>query len=191
MRPTGLIVLCLLLSCSGSQSDTATADDSADLGGSTLAHGDVPPSAESTTPEVSRAGLAHILGESPGHFFGLVHVEGVGAEGGSFAGWRIESLPTDTPSWLDVRVGDVVTSVNGMPIERPEEAQQVYEALRVASEVRIELTRGDERRAVRIPIVDAAGEPSSPAPDGEGDAGAGEGGDASTEVEPTSEPASE
>ncbi len=115
--------------------------------------------------EVTRERLGAILGQSPGHFFGLVEVEGVGEEDGTgFAGWRILSLPTDTPGWLDVRVGDVVTAVNGMAVERPEDALLVYEALRVASEVRLDLTRDGEARVVRVPVVDELPPPSETAP---------------------------
>lgn len=133
---------------------------------------EAPPAETEGRAEVTREALGAILGQSPGHFFGLVEVEGVGDdEGTRFAGWRIVSLPSDTPAWLDVRVGDVVTAVNGMAVERPDDAQRVYEALRVASEVRIDLTRAGEARVVRVPIVDAYDESppeeeAAPAPAG-------------------------
>jgi hypothetical protein len=114
---------------------------------------------------VTRAALADVLGTSPGHFFNLVGVEAALAESGGFQGWRIVSLPSDTPEWLDVRVGDVVTAVNGLrSLERPEDAPRVYEALRVASEVFIELLRDGEERSVRIAILDGerADEPATP-----------------------------
>jgi hypothetical protein len=167
VRTAGLVGLILLATaCSGAQHPTDTGDRPPGPEGSGGGGEPGPPPTSSTTPEVSRAGLAHILGESPGHFFGLVEVEGVGDESGSrFQGWRIVSLPTDTPSWLDVRVRDVVTSVNGMGLERPEDAQRVYELLRVASEVRIDLLRDGEARVVRIPVVDESEAPPEPGPE--------------------------
>jgi len=168
LRVAGLInVVFILTACSAPQersdgpSDPSPPDD---------AVVEAPAGDDALTGAVTREGLGRMLGPGPGHFFGLVTVEGVGDEATSrFQGWRIENLPTDTPGWLDVRVGDVVTGVNGItPLEQPEDAIRVYEVLRVASEVRIDLLRDGERRAVRVPILDpgdAAPESAPEAPE--------------------------
>jgi hypothetical protein len=116
---------------------------------------------------VSRASLFRLLGTSPGHFFGIVEVEGLGTDEGNLIGWQIVRLPSRTPGWLDVRIGDVVVAVNGLTVERPEDAQRVYETLRVASEVRIDLTRDGQPHSVRVEILDT-GEPLPPAPEERG-----------------------
>jgi len=154
----------LLAACAGSQhgSGGTTGGDGADAG---------PPPVEELTGELSRQTLSELLGRSVGDFLRHVEVENVREEG-SFVGWRIERLPETKPAWLDVNVGDVVTAINGMPLERPDDAQRVWEILQVASEVRIDLTRDGERRSVRIPIEEG-GEPP-PAEDGTEPAPAGD-----------------
>ncbi len=97
--------------------------------------------------------LLQILGRSAGDFLRLVEVEPATDDESSFVGWRIQRLTgSSPPAWLDVQEGDIVIAINGMPVERPEDAQRIWEAMRVASEIRIDLTRGDEARIVRIPI---------------------------------------
>ena len=75
--------------------------------------------------------------------------------GGKFHGFRIAGL-RDASFWsgVDIRPGDVVTSVNGFPIERPEQAQTAFDSLEVASELRVALERGGQSRELVFPIVD-------------------------------------
>lgn len=161
----GVALLCavgaLLAACGGSQDRDAARVPAAGSGPvEPLA-----PGAESLTGAVARPDLLDVLGRSAGDFLSLVEIEAE-LRDGSFAGWRIASLPEGTPSWIDLQRGDVVTAVNGMPVERPEDAQAIWEALQVASEVRIDLTRGGERRSVRIPIEDVVeGGAATPAPE--------------------------
>ncbi len=156
----GLVALCV--SCSGPQ-DTDT-NDPGDV--------NVEPGDQSTTSDpglvqadvtasVTRQRLGELLGDGPAHLLSLVEVEGVVTDANDFAGWELLALPASRPPWFDVRVGDVVTAVNGMPLERPEDVFRVYQLLQVASEVRIDLIRGDESRAVRVAIEDEA----APEPD--------------------------
>ena len=62
--------------------------------------------------------------------------------GGKFHGFRIAGFH-DGAFWtgVDLRPGDVVTSVNGFPIERPEQAQAAFDSLDVASELRVAYER--------------------------------------------------
>ncbi len=76
--------------------------------------------------------------------------------GGRFHGFRVAALEGDPAFWrgVDVRPGDVVTRVNGMPIEHPEEALEVFQSLDVASELRVDLERDGAPRELRYAIVD-------------------------------------
>ncbi len=67
--------------------------------------------------------------------------------GGAFRGFRIRALHDDA-FWkgVDLRPGDVVTSVNGFPIERPEQAQVAFDSLQVASELRVTYDRDGSAR---------------------------------------------
>jgi S1-C subfamily serine protease len=79
--------------------------------------------------------------------------------GGKFHGFRIAAL-RDGASWsgfwagVDLKPGDVVTSVNGFPIERPEQAQTAFDSLEVSSELRVAYERAGEKRELVYAIVD-------------------------------------
>ncbi len=75
---------------------------------------------------------------------------------GKFHGFRIVALQGGPAAWggVDIKPGDVVTSVNGFPIERPEQALQAFQSLKVASELRIDYERNGEPRSLRVAIVD-------------------------------------
>jgi type II secretory pathway component PulC len=108
------------------------------------------------------------MGASPGAFFSYVEIEAA-FEAGRFVGWRLADLPGQRPRWLDLRRGDVVTAINGLGVERPDDALRIWETLQVASEVHIEYRRQGEARSLRIPVHDE-GSPdtqSAPSPAGQ------------------------
>jgi type II secretory pathway component PulC len=75
--------------------------------------------------------------------------------GGKFHGFRIAALRgADFWAGVDLRPGDVVTGVNGMPIERPEQAQAVFDSLQVASELRVAYEREGHARELVFAIID-------------------------------------
>lgn len=149
----GLLFISSVIACSGAQDRSSTGEPSDD----SASQPPLQPDVESMTGALDRQSLLDVLGRSAGDFLRLVEIEHE-ADGGRFVGWRIASMPSTAPTWLDVRVGDVVTAVNGMGVERPEDAQQIWEILQVSSEIRIDLTRDGERRSVRIPVEDAVAE---------------------------------
>jgi type II secretion system protein C len=75
--------------------------------------------------------------------------------GGKFHGFRVAVLH-DTPFWqgVDLQPGDVVTSVNGFPIEHPEQAQTAFDSLEVSSELRVAYERNGQPRELVYAIVD-------------------------------------
>jgi type II secretory pathway component PulC len=75
--------------------------------------------------------------------------------GGRFRGFRIAAL-RDAVFWkgVDLKPGDVVTRINGMPIERPEQAQRAFESLEDSTELRVSYERSGEPRELSYPIVD-------------------------------------
>ena len=107
-----------------------------------------------------RRDIAAGLSGGLGAFLGRVEVEAELAEGGGFHGWKIVSLRGDPSLWggVDLRPGDVVTSVNHMPIERPEQAMACWQSLAIAPELRVSLERGGQAKELVYPIDD---EPST------------------------------
>ena len=112
--------------------------------------------AESTGPgTIDRALLLTVLDGGLGRFLQGVETEPVVIDG-QFVGFRLVSLFPQDARFRDVGIepGDVVTRVNGQPIERPEQAVRVWDGLRVASELVIEYQRQGESSVVRFAIED-------------------------------------
>jgi type II secretory pathway component PulC len=107
------------------------------------------------TGAIRRADLLPVLDAGLGRFLQGVETEPALADG-RFVGFRLVALYPSDPRFQDIGLGpgDVVTRVNGQSIERPEGAFQVWDGLRVASQLLIEYVRGDERRELRFDIVD-------------------------------------
>ena len=99
---------------------------------------------------IDRAGLVLIIDAGLGRLFQKVRVAPE-LDSGKFVGFRIASID---PAWSDVPLqsGDVVQTVNGLPIERPEQAMAAFEQLRGADELVLELTREGVDAVLRFRI---------------------------------------
>jgi len=73
---------------------------------------------------------------------------------GKFIGWRVLDMP---PEWsgADIRTGDVVTRVNGVTLERPDDLWSAWTTLAVASDLRVHYERDGETREMLMPISGA------------------------------------
>ncbi len=71
-----------------------------------------------------------------------------------FFGFRIAQLNGEGWKGIDLKPGDIVTAVNGFPIERPEQAMEAFQSTAVASELRVDYERAGEMRALRLAIID-------------------------------------
>ncbi len=88
-----------------------------------------------------------------GHFLRNVEVdEWPAMKNGKFYGWRVKAI---NPDWvLDLVPGDVVRSINGMPIEHPDEADAALKSLEKASSLKIDIERNGQPRLLELPIND-------------------------------------
>ncbi len=113
---------------------------------------------------VSRAYLNHLLREGPGYVLDQLPVEEV-VLAGKFIGWRLRELP---PGWDGgaLHPGDLVTRINGLPLETPNEFWAAWTTLNTASELKIDYRRGEETLVLTIPVVGQA-EAAKPALSGE------------------------
>ena len=104
---------------------------------------------------IQRADLLPVLDAGLGRFLQGIEAEPA-LEGGRFVGFRVVTLYPNDPRFraVDLGPGDVVLRVNGQSVERPEQAFQVWDGLRVASQLLIEYLREGERRELRFDIVD-------------------------------------
>lgn len=114
------------------------------------------PVAPATPPGViRRAELAAVLDASPGYFLQHVQTE-PRFEHGRFHGWRLVSFFPGDPrfSGVDLRAGDVVTRVNGRPIEAPDQFMAVWTALKSENELVVDVERDGRPRTLRWTIAD-------------------------------------
>jgi type II secretion system protein C len=105
---------------------------------------------------VARSAIHAVVSQGLGMFLRRVDVDDQPVfVGGKFHGFRIAGL-RDAKFWtgIDLKPGDVVTSVNGFPIEHPEQAQTAFDSLEVASELRVAVERGGQPREIIYPIID-------------------------------------
>jgi S1-C subfamily serine protease len=75
---------------------------------------------------------------------------------GRFRGWIVRSLYPNDPCYqeIDLRPGDVVSKVNGKSIERPEQANEVFESLRSAPALVVDFTRAGAPMKLTFQIVE-------------------------------------
>lgn len=89
-----------------------------------------------------------------GRFLQQVAVE-PNLDSGRFRGWTIVELrPVEFWQTVDLKPGDVVKSVNGLPLEREIEAWEAFESLRTADEILVAYQRGNAERSFRYRILD-------------------------------------
>jgi type II secretion system protein C len=119
-----------------------------------------PPSPASPAPladhTLPRSVVHEVVAQGLGSFLQYIEVSDQPVlAGGKFHGFRVAALH-DTPFWkgVDLKPGDVVTSVNGFPIEHPEQAQTAFDSLEVSSELRVAYERDGQPRELVYAIVD-------------------------------------
>jgi hypothetical protein len=112
------------------------------------------PTARASVTTLHRSDVVSVVDSGFGNFLQRVAVEASLADG-RFRGWTILDLqPTAFWAAVDLKPGDVVESVNGLPIERETEAWDAFESLRTAGELRIAYVRNGTERTLAYRIVD-------------------------------------
>lgn len=114
--------------------------------------------------QLLRSDVIATLSAGPGAFLGKLEVEPK-LVAGKFAGWRILAM-RDQEAWskVDLAPGDVVTSINGYPLERPEQALVPWRALAIAPELKVAYEREGQPRELHWEIVDEGAPASTAAP---------------------------
>jgi len=96
-----------------------------------------------------------ILKGGPGMLLSLVPLRPIVSTKRQFLGFEIERVHDNSPQVLryGVRPGDRLVRVNRIKILRPNDMMALFERLRNATELVIELNRAGQRKRVVIPIV--------------------------------------
>ncbi|MEO7095750.1 MAG: PDZ domain-containing protein, partial [Polyangiales bacterium] len=101
-----------------------------------------------------------------GRFLAYVDIEAALDGKRKFIGWRVMELRGPKGTWdgVDLHLGDVVTSVNGFPIERDDQAMAAFRSLEVASEIRVSILRDGKPTELRLAIIEGeeGGETAAP-----------------------------
>jgi type II secretory pathway component PulC len=111
------------------------------------------PSQKLAPGTISRAEVARVRDMGLGYFLQHIEVEAALKEG-AFTGWQVKAL-RETSEWAgyDLRVGDVVSRINGLPIERPKQASDALKACAIAPAIVVTGERAGAPLVLRIPIV--------------------------------------
>jgi type II secretory pathway component PulC len=111
------------------------------------------PSAPGT---IKRSTVREFLAEGPGHFLQRIDFETDPVRrGGKFVGFRVTALKgAEFWNGVDLAPGDVITSINGTVIERPEHFFEVFRSLDSAKELRVGFERDSKARELKWAIVD-------------------------------------
>lgn len=105
--------------------------------------------------EVSREDVLRVVDKSPALFLSHVRTEDWPVfRKGKFYGFRIASLDKDMFRGVDLRAGDVVVRVNGLPIEKPEDLSRTFDNLKIAKTLHVDYEREGNMRALHYEIVD-------------------------------------
>ncbi len=103
---------------------------------------------------VARSAIRRAVEAGFARWLSGVHVE-ARREKRRFRGWAVVSLYPGDPCYadVDIRPGDVVTRVNGLGIERPEQAVDIFNSLQRAPNLTVDLLRAGRPVTVRFPIA--------------------------------------
>jgi hypothetical protein len=92
-----------------------------------------------------------LVTQGPPWILRRVMMEEVLRSDGKFTGWRMAGLPEEWKD-IDLKPGDVVTRVNGLPLETPDDAWEAWKSVARFPELKITLTRDGAARTLVLPI---------------------------------------
>lgn len=115
--------------------------------------------------QLERGDVVETVDAGLGRFLGSFVTEASLNEQGKFLGFKIVRVnDPDLFQGLGIGPGDVVTSINDRPIERPGEAYEAFVALRSAPSLEIAYLRGGHPMRLSLPIVGKVEEQSQRSP---------------------------
>ena len=114
------------------------------------------PSKAETTVErtMPKSALKAILKRGPQRLIASVRVQPHSAKG-RFLGFKLVGHTASSPlaSSETIAVGDVILTVNGLAVERPDQFMRAWESIRAAKSLSIRVLRGDKKIRYRWTLV--------------------------------------
>lgn len=114
-----------------------------------------PPKRQVPPGQLAREDVEAVLVKGPPWLLRRVPIEEV-IRAGAFIGWKILAFP-EGEGWsaVELKIGDVITKVNGATLERPDDFFTAWRNLVSASELRIAYEREGTARELVMPISGA------------------------------------
>lgn len=112
-----------------------------------------PPQKPFVVKELKRQDVKDAITRGPGYFLQNVSLdENVVMINGKFHGWVLRGI---NELWIiDLNPGDVITKVNGIVPEKPDDAVTALQSLEKAKSLKVEYEREGKPRTLELPIVD-------------------------------------
>lgn len=149
IRSTVVIVLPILASLSCGSQPKYVASQTPDFDESSKPI-EVPyPGSRRIHGRIARTDMNAVLDAGLSAFFRTIQVS-ANVKKGKLVGYTI--VKSAAP--LDLQPGDVVTRINGLQLDKPENAQVLWQELRVASELRVDFLRSGSPLCLRYAIDD-------------------------------------
>jgi type II secretion system protein C len=160
MKIIYVIMLVFVVSCGGtdSKSSTRSADDekAPDESAAVNSEPDNPQINEDESPvvikDVTRKELNAVLAKGPANILAMVQTASH-KTGGRFAGFEIVSFRLNGSEVLGLRKGDILTRVNGLKIETPDQYFEVFERLKKADSIKFDIIRDGESQTIENTIL--------------------------------------
>lgn len=145
--------------CGGSRLEAEAGSGFSDAGGLSAQETNLAPMESVSAPitQIERTEVVAAVDAGLGRFLQKFEMEPSLTERGEFSGFRIvRVLDAGTFQGLGIGPGDVVTSINQRPIERPTEAYEVFVSLKTAETLDVDYLRGGRPMRLSLPIVGEA-----------------------------------
>lgn len=108
---------------------------------------------QSTEKEIQRNDLRAALSAGPAALLAKVQTKAI-LNNGKFVGFKIVRFNQGEPKIPELRVGDVVISINGHKVERPEDYFEIFQKLKTAKELSFNILRSGVPESLKYAIVD-------------------------------------
>jgi type II secretion system protein C len=102
--------------------------------------------------KVTRKELNALLDKGPANLLAMVQTDSF-RQNGKFYGFEIISFRNGADEILGLKSGDVVTKINGLSIERPEQYFKVFKELRKADHINFEILRNGRKKVLTAPVL--------------------------------------
>lgn len=123
----------------------------------------MPPASKVPDGAIDRVLLERVLAAGPGWLLSQVPLQPTFAAKHKFAGFQLVSVFRNDPKVLryGIQPGDIVRAINGQKLVTPGDLLLVFDRLKTADSLDIDVTRGGSELKFRFPIVPALGLPSA------------------------------